>query len=321
MANRLVLPLGGLAALAFALVGSGGGGTGAARPNLLGSVTWVERASDFGGLSGLALQDAGNAFFAVSDAGLLMQARLTRDKTGALAKVDLLAASRIRDNFGRPAEGFQSDAEAIRIDADGSLLVSFEGYARVARFRPPDMMPTPLNEWDRFRTLWGNEGMEALALGAGGRILTVLETPLADGDYRTLEYRGGKTWTDGPQLRSDGLFSATDADFGPDGRLYVLERNFSIVWGYQARISVYAPTDEGFAAPGILLLTNAGAWGDFEGMDVWTDAQGRTVATLIADNNFLPLSPTTIAEFDLTGKPGNPGKTDTDLTPQLAGRR
>lgn len=289
------------------MVGVAGGGTGAARLNLLGSVTWVAAAPDFGGLSGLALQDAGRGLVAVSDAGLLLEAKLTRDAAGALAKVELLAADRFLDNFGRPAVGFQSDAEAIRIDADGSILVSFEGYARVARFHPPDMMPAPLNEWDRFQTLWGNEGMEALAIDTEGRILTVLEAPLADGAYSTLAYRGGKTWTDGPRLASDGQFSATDADFGPDGRLYLLERKFSVLWGYQTRISAYAVNGEGFAPPRILLLTDMGTWGDFEGMDVWTDPQGRTISTLIADNNFLPLSPTTIAEFDLTEKTGQSG--------------
>lgn len=308
MANKLILPVGGLAALTFAVVGSAGGGTGDAQQALLGSVTWANGAPDFGGLSGLAITDEGTGFFAVSDAGLLLQARLIRDAMGAPTKVELLAASRFLDNFGRPADGFQSDAEAIRIDADGSLLVSFEGYARVARFRPPDMMPAPLHEWDRFQALWGNEGMEALALGAEGRLLTVVEAPQTDGAYQTLEYRGGRRWDDGPPLPSDGLFSATDADFGPDGRLYLLERNFSVLLGYQTRISAYAVNGEGFAPPRILLLTDAGTWGDFEGMDIWTDPQGRTIATLIADNNFLPLSPTTIAEFDLTGKTGQSGQ-------------
>lgn len=308
MASKLALPLFGLAALTLTLAGAAGRGAQETRPRLLSSVTWAEDAYDFGGLSGLALTEGGQGFVAVSDAGLLLQGKLTRDGTGALAGAELLAASRFLDNFGRPATGFQSDAEAVRIDRDGSILVSFEGYARVARFRPPDMMPEPLHEWDRFRTLWGNEGMEALAIDAEGRILTVLEAPLTGGAYSSLEYRGGKTWADGPRLATDGQFSATDADFGPDGRLYLLERKFSVLWGYQTRISAYDATGEGFGPPRILLLTETGTWGDFEGVDVWTDPEGRTIATLIADNNFLPLSPTTIAEFDLTEKTGQSGE-------------
>lgn len=276
-------------------------------PALLGSITWVDGSPEFGGISGLSLGDDGRTFFAVSDAGLLLQARLERDADGVLTAVNLLAASRFKDNFGRPAEGFQSDAEAIRAAADGSLLVAFEGYARVARFTPPDMMPAPLHEWDRFRDLWGNQGMEALAIDDAGQTLTILEEPQPDGAYRALAYGGGKGWSEGAILPSDGQFSATDADFGPDGRLYVLERSFSVLWGYQSRISAYVRDGGTFAPPQVLLLTGQGEWGDFEGMDVWTNPQGRTVATLVADNNFLTLSPTTIAEFDLSARTGLSG--------------
>ena len=278
--------------------------SGVDAPRLLGKISWADDSPEFGGFSGLALYDGGRAFYAVSDGGILVQADLGRDAGGQIDAVHLTDASRFKDNFGRPAIGFQSDAEAVRLAPDGSLLVSFEGYARVARFHLPDMMPVPLHEWDRFRSLWGNAGMEALAVGADGRIIAILEDGV-DSRYRTLAYGGGTRWVDGPPLSSDGAFSATDADFGPDGQLYLLERSFSVLWGYQTRISTYAPDGAGFGLPRVVLLTAAGDWGDFEGMDVWTDAQGRTVATLIADDNFLPLSPTTIAEFDLTEKTGH----------------
>lgn len=289
------------AALLLALAFAVREGSGAPSAGLLSRLDWREGSPEFGGLSGLALQEDGRTLFAVSDKGFLFQARLSRNPDGRLTGATLLSAARFLDNFGVPADGFKSDAEAVRIAGDGTVLVAFESYARVARFTPPDMMPTPLHVWDRFRALWGNGGMEGLALDDKGRILAVLETARPDGGYRTLSYRG-TSWEEGPALSSDGAFDATDADFGPDGRLYVLERSFSILRGYRTRISAYPPSGEGFARPEVVLLTMAGAWGDFEGMDVWTDPAGRLVATLVTDNNFLPLSPTTIAEFDLTGK-------------------
>lgn len=284
-------------------------GSGAVASQLLSSIDWQEDAVDFGGLSGLALYDQGTRLVAVGDGGFLYQGRLMRDANGRLTGAKLEGTARFLDNFGKPADSFSSDAEAIRLDRDGSILVAFESYARVARFRLPDMMPQPLQHWDRFRSLWGNSGMESLALSSSGRILTIVESPSDDGSYRTLDHLGGEKWGDGPSLASDGMFSATDADYGPDGRLYVLERDFSALWGYRTRISAYAPEGSGFGPPDVVLLTEPGTWGDFEGMDVWADPKGRLIATLIADDNFLPLSPTTIAEFDLgvkTGQSGNP---------------
>lgn len=298
---RRLWPITG-AALLLALAFAAREGGGAPYAGLLSRLDWRESSPDFGGLSGLAFQEDGKTFVAVSDRGFLYQGRLTRDADGRLTGAGLLAAARFLDNFGALADGFKSDAEAVRIAADGSVLVAFESYARVARITPPDMMPKPLHVWDRFRALWGNTGMEALALDDRGHILAILEGALPGGSYPTLAYRGGDEWVDGPALPSDGLFGATDADFGPDGRLYVLERSFSVLWGYRTRISAYSPAANGFGPAEIVLLTGAGDWGDFEGMDVWTDPKGRMVATLVADNNFLPLSPTTIAEFDLTAK-------------------
>lgn len=43
-----------------------------------------------------------------------------------------------------------------------------------------------------------------------------------------------------------------------------------------------------------------GTYGDLEGLDVWTNAAGQTIATVIADNNFAVGEPTLIAEFALS---------------------
>ena len=142
--------------------------------------------------------------------------------------------------------------------------------------------------------------MEAIGFSPSGQIMTILERPSQDnGNYRTLVHSGDKTWSDGPDLTSDGAFHATDADYGPDGRLYVLERNFSLIWGYATRLSAYRVTSNGFSDPEVLMQTSPGDFGNFEGLDVWTDAAGWTRATLITDNNFMPFSSTTIAEIVL----------------------
>jgi hypothetical protein len=264
-------------------------------------IEWHGDGTGFGGMSGLDMVDHGQGFLTISDHGYLFRADLKRDSNGHISTIDSPTKYQFQDSFGRPVSGFQSDTEAVRQEADGSILVAFEGLARVARFHPPDMSPQTLHIWDRFRAIWGNQGMEALAIDAKGHIMTVLERPVVGKVYRTLSYLGGDDWKDGPKLISDGRFMATDADFGPDGRLYVLERRFSFIWGYSTRISAYSAMgygpDAGFTPPEIILQTNPGAYSDFEGLSLWQDAKGRIIATLISDNNFLPFSPTTIAEF------------------------
>lgn len=48
------------------------------------------------------------------------------------------------------------------------------------------------------------------------------------GQYPVLRYSNGQ-WTIPFHIRKDSYWMVTGADFGPDGRLYILERDF---WGF-----------------------------------------------------------------------------------------
>lgn len=267
-------------------------------PLRLASLTeWRDGHKGFGGFSGLAMLPGGEGFLTVSDRGLLVRAAVERDGDGHIEKIVWQEGERFLDGYARPVYGFESDAEAVRLMPDGGVMVAFEGYARVSVFHPPDMMPEALHDWDRFRALWGNQGMESLAISPDGKAMTILEDPGHRGNYRTLRYLGGRDWKWGPWLPSDGVFRATDAVWGPDGNLHVLERAFSLIWGYTSRISLYRPEGGGFSAPEVEWRSEAGAFQDFEGMDVQRDKAGRLVYTLISDNNFLPFETTTVAEL------------------------
>ncbi len=92
------------------------------------------------------------------------------------------------------------------------------------------------------------------------------------------------------------------ADFGPDGRLYVLERDFSWMGGFASRIRRFTLGPDGFDAGETLLETGMGSTDNFEGISVWRDADGGTRITLIADDNFFALQSTAIAEYRLIGE-------------------
>ncbi len=268
------------------------------RPGPGKAYVWQADLPDFGGISGLQLSPDGATLYAVSDAGYLVRARVERGPGGAIRRISGAEAWGFLNNNGQKANSFQSDAEAVRLMPDGRLAVAFESYTRVATFNPPDMRPLALNLWSRFRGMWDNESFEALAVTPEGAMLALVERPVK-GHYRSFRYQGGEKWTGGPGLATDGAFMATDADFGPDGRLYVLERNLSLLSGYTTRISAYAPQGSGFGAPAVMLQTQPGDFGDFEGMDVWQAPGGEMIATLVNDSNFMPDSATVVAEFPL----------------------
>ncbi len=287
---------------ALALVAALAGSVSAAAAELVrrGIYYWSEEREDFGGFSGLAVAADGASLMAVSDAGWLFHAAIRRDSAGRITGIETDWQARFLDNFGRPVEGFTADAEALAVAEDGTAYVGFESYARIAALKPPDMMPEPQHRWDRFRAFWGNESFEALALRPEGGLIAILEEPVAPGEGFTTLLGDDGDWREGPRLPDGDGFAASDAAFGPDGRLYLLERRFALTAGYATRIRRFDYAGGRFGPGETLLETAPGALDNMEGISLWRDAAGRTVVSLISDDNFLPIQNTLVVEYDLT---------------------
>lgn len=274
------------------------GAAGAADLMPRGSYEWQEDHDWFGGYSGLAMAAGGASFLTVSDEGEMVRAQVRRDKGGRIAGVESDWHARLRDNFGKPVKGFTADAEALGVGPDGTVYVGYESYTRITSVTLPDLMPVTLHAWDRFRDLWGNAGFEALTILPDGRLIAILETA-GEGDvFATFVGRNGD-WRPGPPLPADGGFDAVDADFGPDGKLWLLERRFTFAAGFSTRIRRFAHDGEGFGPPETLLETAPGALDNMEGMSLWTDPEGRMIVSLISDDNFLFVQKTILAEYEL----------------------
>jgi hypothetical protein len=80
------------------------------------------------------------------------------------------------------------------------------------------------------------------------------------------------------------MFLVTGADVGPDGRLYVLERSFSILGGFASRVRRFAIGRDGLTDETLMLETPPGRHDNLEGISVWQDDDGLRM-TLISDDN------------------------------------
>ena len=252
----------------------------------------------FGGFSAIEVEPDGLNFVALSDKGAFVRGRFTRDSEGRITRVDGGRVTPLKGQGEEPLRPGRTDSEGLAIAPDGSAYVSFEGPARVLRYAkldgPAENLPSP-PEFARMQT---NSALEALAIGPDGTLYTLPER--SGGEKRPFPvYRFRKgTWDKELSIpRSDG-YLAVAADIGPDGRFYLLERQFRGLAGFSTRLRRF---DIGSTLTGetTLLQTPVGLHANLEGMSVWRDKAGRLTATLIADDGFSFLFATRIIEYRL----------------------
>ncbi|WP_273690695.1 esterase-like activity of phytase family protein [Ketogulonicigenium vulgare] len=256
---------------------------------------WHVDAPWFGGFSGIDLSDDGRDFIALSDRGYLVAGAFTRTADGAIAAITVLDHAPLTDTDGAVLQGPMGDSEGIARSPDGTLFISFEHQPRVTRQMGLHGLPEILPRHADFGALPRNRALEALAVDSGGGLYTL---PEGGGPVYYLG-PGSRDWQIIFHLPTDGQgWAAVGADFGPDGRLYILERAFRGI-GFQSRIR--SMTRDGTDIRGE--FTSAmGRFGNLEGISVW-QGKDNLVATLIADDNFGRLLPSQIVEIQpLTGE-------------------
>jgi len=263
---------------------------------LVGAFVWEDGRDGFGGFSGLEVGADGLAFVALSDRAAMVAGRLRRDASGAVAGVEAGSLAPLLDTEGQPLRGGRADSEGLAIGPDGTTWISFEGVARVRREgggQPPILLP---NHPD-FAGLPRNGALEALAVDAEGRLYAIPETP-RDGGFPVYRFADG-AWDLAFAIPASDGFVATGADVGPDGRLYVLERDFAGL-GFRSRLRRLNLDGSDEA---VLLTTAMGVHDNLEGVSVWRDEAGAhgggLRATLIADDNFRFLQRTEIVDYRL----------------------
>lgn len=277
-------------ALALALVGAQ---PVLAETRLIGTYIWSEPWEGFGGFSAIELRPDGLGFLALSDRSVLVEGQFTRNGE-AITGVAVQSHAILLDDEGNPLPAPRADSEGLALGQDNQLYISFEGVARIRVQDRGDGLPAQLPRHDDFADMQPNASLEALAVGPDGAIYTLPERsgrPLRPFPvYRFLN----DAWTRPFDIPRTGPFLPTGADIGPDGLLYLLERDFTGI-GFRTRIRRFALDGSGEE---VLLETNTGTHGNLEGISVWQVAGGIRI-TLIADDNFEFFLATEIVEYRL----------------------
>jgi hypothetical protein len=265
---------------------------------LFNEYVWHVSDRRFGGFSGLDLATDGTTFTAISDHGFWTQGRLIRDSQGRITSVEHTPIDVLRDINGKRVQGKFRDSEGLAAAPQGGFYISFEGHNRVDFYPQLNGPPQPLPSPAGFRKLGLNDGPESLAIDAAGALFTVPET--VDIDKTPLEvyrFKDGK-WENPFALPRRGTFVPVGADFGPDGRFYMLERQFNGLAGFASRVRSFQ-FGEDASDEQLVLQTESGTHDNLEGLAVWRDDRGRTRLTMISDDNFKFYQRTEFVEYTL----------------------
>jgi hypothetical protein len=266
----------------------------------LGAYVWVSDLPDFGGWSGFDLSGDGTVFRAVSDVGLTIAGRLERDSAGRVTGLMSDAPEVLLGDAGEPLAKHVRDAEGLAVAEDGSFFASFEGSgrtARIVRYADAQAAAEVLLDGTQIDAQSENKGLEGLALAADGLLYGIVEAASGlSGGHGVHVMRDG-AWSQPLQIPRDGTWRVAGADFGPDGQLYVLERDFWPLIGFRSRVLRLRLDGDAIAATVVLFETTVGIHDNLEGIAVWTAPDGTTHLTMISDDNFRRQQRTEIVDY------------------------
>lgn len=265
---------------------------------LINTYRWTSSDRRFGGLSGLHMSDNGHRILAVTDRGKFVTGTVERDADTITGITDVGFAP-VRQINGDRVKAQNSDAEGLAVDRRGNIYVSFEGFHRIRKFATAGDRAQEVPRPKVFDALQRNSGLEALAIDRAGVLYAVPErSGRLDRPFPVFRLRGGR-WDARLSIPRSKGFLPTGADFGPDGKFYLLERDMAGLLGFQTRIRRFSLGRDGFTDEEVLLESRLGQFDNLEGISVWRDGHGRIRLTLISDDNFFFLQQTQLVEFAL----------------------
>lgn len=286
----------GLAAALLLVAGLTGSLMPEPEAGFLGAFELAQDDPHFGGMSALELSADGTAVTLLSDKGRFVQGTIHRNSLGTIAGASFGTLQELRGPDSAPLATGENDSEGLALAADGQAFVSFEGPAHLRAFPRRDQPSRLLPDAPEFASFEDNKSLEALAVDASGTLYTIPEA--SDGDIPVLRWQGG-AWDIPFHIAKLGNFLPVGADVGPDGQLYLLERQFRGLSGFASRLRRFDLTSDDVTAGTVILETETGTHDNLEGVSVWRDGSGRLIATMVSDDNFLPLLRMELVEYHL----------------------
>lgn len=264
---------------------------------------WVLRGDrrEFGGFSGLLVRDG--RLYAVSDRGWWLGAEIAEDGDGAPLLRNARMA-RMRDASGETYGKSDGDAEGLSWDSTPSggerLAVSFERDHRIMRLGPNGKLGDTIAP-AAFGRLHGNRGIEGLARLPGGKLIALAEG--RDGGFAPVFVLAPDGGVSESRLSLSWLHSVTGADVGPDGRLYLVLREYSALFGISIRVVRYqlgannVPLPE--SARTLAAFEADSGIDNMEGIALDVRPDGADRLWLISDDNFRGTQRTVLIKFDI----------------------
>ncbi len=295
------MPRRSFSALVAVLAGLGLQGSAAPTPPT-GFLAKFEMESDdplFGGLSAIEMSDDGLSVTLLSDQGSFTTGQVTRDGAGKIIGITLAPFAQLKALGQAPLSKGRDDSEGLAIGADGVAFVSFEGVARVLRYGALSGSAKNIAGHPDFATMQDNSSLEALAIDSTGALYTLPErSGVIDRPFPIYRLRSG-VWDRKISLpRPDG-FMPVGADFGPDGRLYILMRQFHGLTGFSSKLMRTTVAENALGPLEVLFESAVGLHDNLEGVSIWRDGAGHLRASMVADNNYLPFLSSGIVEYAL----------------------
>lgn len=278
----------------------------------LGGFEILSQDRNVGGLSGVLSLDRGDRLVMITDNGRWVFADLKQDPRGAPLAISNLRHVQLRNSKGRTLDrewGHNTEALAIQGDA---IYVAAERANTIYKFPWPlasgqERMISRLDMPESIRKLPGNTGLEALAAGPKGTphegsLIAIAErSPTNPAALPAYIFRNG-TVSPFTLTRSDN-YDATDAAFLPNGDLLLLERRFNMrdLLGMRLRRFNSQSLLPDAELQGEVLLEADFTYqiDNMEGLAVHQDRNGRTILTIVSDNNRSILQRTLLLRFEL----------------------
>lgn len=286
---------------AAALAGVVPGGA-AAQPvaTYLGTFVWTGDTDGFGGLSAIEVTPDGMGFVVLSDRALITDGRFVREGgriNGAIVGIEAAAFRALTNGAGEPLKGPRADSEGLAVAPDGTRYISFEGPdPRVRTETGPEGVPAALPRNPDFAQYPGNSSLEALAIGPDGALYVIPErSGRFTRPFPVYRLRNG-VWDVAFDIPRTEAFLVSGADIGPDGLLYVLERDFTGL-GFRSRVRRFALDGSGGQT---IFETGSLVHDNLEGISVWHDGTSIRL-TMVSDDNFRFFQSTQIVEYRVDG--------------------